>query len=265
MKAAIVRVAGQPPVYGDFPDPTPERDERRVRVTAAAISQVVRSRAAGRHYSSTDQFPLVLGVDGVGRLDDGSRVYFALPRPPYGSMAEQTVVPTAQYLPLPDDLDDVTAAAIANPGMSSWAGYTERAKLKPGETVLVNGATGAAGRLAVQIARHFGAKKVIATGRNVEALRDVAALGAEVTVPLVEDEDALEESFRPQFAAGVDVVIDYLWGKECGAPSACCRQGHRRWRVPPLRADRRDQRSEHYPAQRRAARLGDRADGQRYR
>jgi NADPH:quinone reductase-like Zn-dependent oxidoreductase len=128
-------------------------------------------------------------------------------------MAERTTVLASQCLPLPDNLDDVTAAAIANPGMSSWAAYTERARLKRGETVLVNGATGAAGRLAVQIAKHLGAKKVIATGRNPEALRGIATLGADVTVPLVEDDDAVEQSFREQFAAGVDVVIDYLWGK----------------------------------------------------
>ena len=96
--------------------------------------------------------------------------------------------------------------------MSSWAAYVDRAKLKPGETVLVNGATGTAGRLAVQIARHLGAKKVIATARNADALKSVAALGADVTIPLVEDEAALEEVSR-EFAQGVDVVIDYLWGK----------------------------------------------------
>ena len=213
MKAAIVRAAGEPPVYGDFPKPDPKPDERLVHVTAAAISQLVRGRAAGTHYSSTGQFPFIVGVDGVGRLDDGRRVYFALPRAPYGSMAEQTVVSRAQCLPLPDELDDVTAAAIANPGMSSWAAYTERAKLQSGETVLINGATGAAGRLAVQIARHLGAKKVIATGRNVEALQDVAVLGADTTIPLTQEEDILEESLKVQFAAGVDVVIDYLWGK----------------------------------------------------
>ena len=213
MKAAIVRAAGLPPVYGDVPEPTPAWDERHIHVTAAAISPIARSRAAGTHYSATGQFPFVVGVDGVGRLDDGSRVYFALPRPPYGSMAEQTVAPAGQCLPLPDDLDDVTAAAIANPAISSWAAYQERAKLRPGETVLVNGATGAAGRLAVQIAKYLGAGKVIATGRNAEALREVAALGADVTVPLVEDGDALEECFKAQFAGSVEVVVDYLWGK----------------------------------------------------
>jgi NADPH:quinone reductase-like Zn-dependent oxidoreductase len=130
MKAAIVRAAGQPPIYENFPEPQPASDERHIRVTAASISQVVRSRAAGTHYSSTEEFPFVVGVDGVGRLDDGSRVYFALPRPPYGTMAEQTVVPAGQCLPLPDDLDDITAAAIANPGMSSWAAFSRSRPLR---------------------------------------------------------------------------------------------------------------------------------------
>jgi len=96
--------------------------------------------------------------------------------------------------------------------MSSWAAYTERARLKAGETVLVNGATGTSGRLAVQIAKHFGAKKVIATARNADALRSLAALGADVTIPLAGSDAELEQTFKQQFAEGVDVVIDYLWG-----------------------------------------------------
>src|SRR6202050_3061011 len=171
MKAAIVLGAGQTPMYRDFSEPLPSSGESRVTVAAAALSQVVKSRASGAHYSSSGQFPFVVGIDGVGRLDDGTRVYFVLPRAPYGSMAEQTVVPAAQCLPLPDGLDEATAAAIANPGMSSWAAFKERAQLKAGETVLVNGATGTAGRLAVQIAKHLGARKVIATGRNAPLAR----------------------------------------------------------------------------------------------
>lgn len=213
MKAAIVRGPGQTPVYGDFAEPIPFPGESRVAVTAAALSPVVRSRASGTHYSASGRFPFVVGIDGVGRLDDGSRVYFVLPEAPHGSMAERTVVPSAQCLPVPDGLDDVTAAAIAIPGMSSWAALAERARLRPGETVLVNGATGTAGRLAVQIARHLGAEKVIATGRNADALRAVAALGADVTIPLGGDEAALEDRLEAQFAAGVDVVLDYLWGR----------------------------------------------------
>ena len=213
MKAAVVFRTGQMPVYADFAEPEAGAGESRINLTAAAISHIVKSRASGAHYSSSGHFPFVAGIDGVGRLDDGRRVYFVLPKPPYGSMAERTVVSSRQCLALPDELNDVTAAAIANPGMSSWAAYTERARLKAGETVLVNGATGTAGRLAVQIAKHLGAKKVIATARNADALKSVAALGADVTIPLVEDEVALEGAFKEQFAEGVDVVIDYLWGR----------------------------------------------------
>jgi NADPH:quinone reductase-like Zn-dependent oxidoreductase len=128
-------------------------------------------------------------------------------------MSERTVVRSGQCVALPDELDDVTAAAIANPGMSAWAAMKERAKLAAGETVLVNGATGTAGRLAVQIAKYMGAKKVVATGRNVEVLKSLTSLGADVTIPLVGDGDALKEAFRGQFTDGVDVVVDYLWGQ----------------------------------------------------
>ncbi len=213
MKAAIVLEPGQAPMYGDFREPEVSPGQSRITVTAASMSHVVRNRASGMHYSAGGEVPFVVGIDGAGRLDDGRRVYFVLPRAPFGSMAERAVVPSVQCLALPDDLDDVTAAAIANPGMSSWAAYTERARLTAGETVLVNGATGTAGRLAVQIARHLGAKKVIATGRNAAALESVAALGADVTIPLVDDDVALEGALKAQFAAGVDVVVDYLWGR----------------------------------------------------
>ncbi len=212
MKAAVVRGPGQPPVYAEFAEPVASPGEARISVTAAALSPTARSRASGAHYSSSDEYPFVAGVDGVGRAEDGSRVYFVRPRPPFGSLAERTVAPRSACVPLPDALDDVTAAAIAIPGMSSWAALSDRARLERGETVLVNGATGAAGRLAVQIARHLGAGKIIATGRDEAALREVSALGAEVTISLRQDAAALDERLREQFAARVDVVLDYLWG-----------------------------------------------------
>jgi NADPH:quinone reductase-like Zn-dependent oxidoreductase len=210
MKAAIVTQAGRIPVYADFPEPTPAAGESRIAVTAAALSTVVKSRASGAHYSAGGSFPFVVGIDGVGRLDDGRRVYVLLPRAPYGSMAETTVVPAAHCVTVPDGLTDIAAAALANPGLSSWAAFKERAHLKPGETVLINGATGTSGRLAVSVARYLGAKTVIATGRNVGVLQ---SLGADAIIPLTEDLDALEASFKQHFNQGVDVVLDYLWGK----------------------------------------------------
>jgi NADPH:quinone reductase-like Zn-dependent oxidoreductase len=213
MKAAIVVEAGKTPIYGDFEEPVAKTGEVRVTVSAAALSTVVKSRASGAHYSSSGELPFVVGIDGVGRFDDGRRVYFALPRAPFGSMSEKTVIRPSQCVTLPDDLDDVTAAAIANPGMSAWAAFKERAKLTAGETVLINGATGTAGRLAVQIAKYLGARKVVATGRNVEALKALSRLGADVTIPLGDAGDAFEDALKEQFGGdGIDVVLDYLWG-----------------------------------------------------
>lgn len=213
MKAAVIEAAGSPPAWETFPDPVPEPGEVLVDVTAAALCNLVRSRASGAHYSAVAAFPRVPGVDGVGRLRDGTRVYFVLPRAPWGSFAETVAVPAARTIPVPDDLHDVTAAAIANPGMSSWAALAERAHLAAGETVLVNGATGTAGRLAVQVARHLGAGRIIATGRNAAAL---ASLGADGTVTLPPDDRAMEEAFRA-VAHRVDIVLDYLWGQSARA------------------------------------------------
>ncbi len=212
MKAAIVTQAGATPVYGDFAEPVARADQFVIDVRAASLSPLTRGRAAGSHYSAQQRYPQVVGVDGVGLLS-GQRVYFVLPEPPQGSMAERVAIVPERCVMLPGNLDDVTAAAIANPGMSSWAALRHRAKLTAGETVLVNGATGSAGRLAVQIARHLGAKKVIATGRNPGVLQDLARLGADATISLAQDAQALEAACMAQFAKGIDVVLDYLWGE----------------------------------------------------
>ncbi len=212
MKAALVTQAGATPVYGDFAEPTPRADQLIIEVSAAALSPLTRGRAAGSHYSAEHRYPQVVGVDGVGTLA-GQRVYFVLPEPPQGSMAERVAIVPERCVMLPAGLDDITAAAIANPGMSSWAALRHRARLVAGETVLVNGATGSAGRLAVQIARHLGAKKVIATGRNPAALQDLARVGADVTISLTQEPRAFEAACKEQFAEGVDVVLDYLWGE----------------------------------------------------
>ncbi|MFL9873081.1 quinone oxidoreductase family protein [Paraburkholderia megapolitana] len=214
MKAALVKALGAAPTYADFTEPAAATVEGTVRVTvaASALSHVTKSRASGKHYSGSGTLPFVPGIDGTGTLEDGTRVYFLMPEAPYGGMAEQCIVKKARCIPLPAALDDITAAAIAIPGMSSWAALTERAKLVSGETVLINGATGASGRLAVQIAKYLGAAKVIATGRNEDALRALSAVGADVTISLAQDKDTLEKVFQEQFHAGVDVVLDYLWG-----------------------------------------------------
>jgi NADPH:quinone reductase-like Zn-dependent oxidoreductase len=212
MKAAVVKEPGAAPVYADFIEPIAADGIARIAVVASALSHVTKSRASGAHYSSAGTIPFVPGIDGTGMLDDGTRVYFVLPEAPFGGMAEHCIVREARCIRLPAALDDVTAAAIAIPGMSSWAALVERAKLSKGETVLINGATGVSGRLAVQIAKYLGAGKVVATGRNVDTLSSLHALGADVTISLGQDKDTLENAFKKEFEEGVGVVLDYLWG-----------------------------------------------------
>lgn len=214
MKAAVVMEPGKGPVFAEFEDPVARAGEELITVSASALSQVAKSRASGSHYTSPGSLPAVVGMDGVGRTQDGRRVNFVMPKAPFGSMAEKVAMRREQCVPLPDDVDDITAAAIAIPGMSSWAAFKERAHLMAGENVMINGATGVAGRLAVQIAKHLGAKRVIATGRDAAALEQVKALGADAIIPLTQSPKELETAFMEQFGGeGVDVVLDYLWGK----------------------------------------------------
>jgi NADPH:quinone reductase-like Zn-dependent oxidoreductase len=219
MKAAVVTAAGKTPVYGDFDTPLAKAGEELISVRASALSQFSRSRASGSHYSSGGEFPAVAGADGVGITQDGRRVYFALPDAPFGALAEICPVRSNQCVELPESLDEITAAAIANPGMSAWTALVERAHLVAGETVLVNGATGTAGRLAVQLAKHLGAGKIIATGRNPHELEEVKQLGADIVIPFTLDmphpsgAKDYENALKQVFASGINVVIDYLWGE----------------------------------------------------
>ncbi len=219
MKAAIVTAAGRTPIYGDFKTPVAKDGEELISVRAAALSNLTKSRASGDHYSSTGIFPAVAGTDGIGLTQDGRRVYFAMPEPPFGTLAEFCPINSRRSVEVPDSVDDITAAAIANPGMSAWAGLVERAHLVAGETVLVNGATGTAGRVAVQLAKYLGAAKVIATGRNVKELEDIKQIGADTVIPFAlgaehpSGASQYEEALKETFSTGIDIVIDYLWGE----------------------------------------------------
>ncbi|MBE2294811.1 MAG: zinc-binding alcohol dehydrogenase family protein [Phycisphaerales bacterium] len=215
MKAAVVTSFDHPPRLREVEAPTALEDEVIVTVRATALSQLVRAQASGKHYSS-GTVPMVPGTDGVGLLPSGQRVYFAFPRR-FGAMAEAVAVPAANIVMLPGDLDDITAAAIANPGMSSWAALTERAAFQRGESVLINGANGTSGRLAIQIAKHLEASRVIATARNTACETELRALGADDFVALQQAPDTLVADFRRKISQGVDIVLDYLWGSPAEA------------------------------------------------
>jgi NADPH2:quinone reductase len=212
MNAAVVTSYDSPPRYASFADPTPRGGEQLVTVTAAGLHQIVRGLASGRHYGSSGSLPFVAGVDGVGRLADGTRVYFGSARPPFGAFAELSLA-SQMCIPLPGGIDDATAAGAANAAMSSWAALTARAKFAAGEGVLILGATGVSGQFAVQIAKRLGAKRIIACGRNPQALEETKSLGADAVISLDQPHDALVAALRNEVASGaVNVVLDYLWG-----------------------------------------------------
>lgn len=209
--AAIVTDFARPPAYGEFEIPEPQDGEELVDVLAAGLHPRVRSGASGTHYTSTGRLPLIPGIDGVGRRADGSLVYFALDDDRFGSMAARAVIDPRRVVPLPDGADVVRIAAAMNPAMSSWVALRRRIELAPGAAVLVLGATGNAGSMAVQIARLLGAGSVIAAGRDAQRLARLKGLGADLTIPLTDDPAATSAALADA-AADVDVVLDYLWG-----------------------------------------------------
>ena len=213
MHAAVLHSLGTPPRYEPFPDPVPRDSEVLVRVLGASLKPVDKQLANGSHYASPRELPVVCGSDGVGHFGDGKRVFFGGTRPPYGTMAECTVVNPAFCFPVPDEVDDDTAAALPNPGVSAWLSLAFRAKLTPGENVLILGATGVTGKLAVKIAKLLGARRVVGAGRNQQVLSALLKQGADATIPLDASPRELKEAFLHEAREpGFQVVIDYIWG-----------------------------------------------------
>src|ERR1035438_2398018 len=213
MHAAVLHTLGKPPRFESFPDPVAEPDEAIVHVRAASLKPIDRLMASGGHYASPREFPVVCGVDGIGVLDDGTRVFFGGPRRPYGAMAERTVVARSRCWPVPESLDDATAAALLNPALSSWLPLVWRAQLAAGETVLILGATGIAGKLAVRVAKLLGTGRVVAAGRNEQALSTLGGLGADAVIHLDASDQEVTQAFaREAGNKGYDVIVDYLWG-----------------------------------------------------
>jgi NADPH:quinone reductase-like Zn-dependent oxidoreductase len=218
MKAAVVSSFGSAPRYQDVPAPMPAGENAMViDVIAAGLHPRVRSQADGSHYTSTGELPLVPGIDGVGRGADGALRYFILPDTAMGSMAEQTVIDARRSVVLPAGSDSIAVAAAMNPAMSSWVALRRRVRFRAGQNVLVLGATGNAGQMAVQIAKLLGAGAIIAAGRDRGRLAGLPALGATATVQLDGDAGARRLG---QAAGDVDVVLDYLWGQPAATAMA---------------------------------------------
>ncbi len=211
MKAAVLNKLGTSPVYQDVEDPVPKNEEQiLIKVKAASIKNIDKLRAGGKHYASYKELPAIVGIDGVGILENGKRVYA---QGLTGMLAERALISRNRFSVLPDKIDDIVAAALPNAILGTSMALLFRAKMQKGHSVLINGATGVTGRLAVQVAKYYSADKIIVTGRNAESLQKLAQLGADKIISLRQDDETFVNALKEINKTNpIDIVIDYLWG-----------------------------------------------------
>lgn len=211
MKAAVLYQLGTAPVYGDFDEPIAKEGEQIVHVKAASVKNLDKGRASGTHYASYKELPTVVGIDGVGVLDDGTKVYA---QGITGMIAEKAIVASQNIVRLPDNIDFEAAAALPNAILGSAMTLKIRANMQPGQNVLINGGTGVTGMIAIQLAKIYKADKIIITGRNEAQLEKAKELGVDYTISLKQDDEGVVAQLRNLNAVHhFDIVLDYLWGK----------------------------------------------------
>lgn len=226
MPAFVLGAPGERPRVERFPVPEDDPSARAVEVHAAGLNPFDVVYAAGAHAIGPPPTPSVVGIEGIGRTADGRRVYFDVAVAPYGSLAPYAAVAPEHLFDVRADVDDATAIALGAAGFAAWIPLMRRACVTPTDTVAVLGATGAVGRLAVQLARLAGARRVVAVGRDVETLRRSAREGADAVVALGEGGD-LAASIHAATEGRLDVVIDLLWGAPARAALEACSVGAR--------------------------------------
>src|SRR5699024_8145998 len=216
MKAAVLHKFGEIPRYEHFPDPSPEKDEVLINVKAVALENVDKMMAKGEHFARQQflsDLPGIVGFDGIGEHPDGTLVGFSGMKAPYGAMAEKAVVPRKSTVPIPGGVDPVTAAALPASALTSLFPLKWGVNMEPGETVLINGATGVSGKLAIKIAKLLGAGRVIGTGRNDESLKRIREIGANSVIDLKKSDEKVIKFFEIEVDKGIDIVLDISWRK----------------------------------------------------
>lgn len=215
MRAVRIPALGSPPELVDVEPPERRAGQALLEIEAVALNPIDLSTATGRFYGGSPPTPYVAGSEGVGRviegdsLPAGTRVHVA--RAGHGTLAERAAVPENSTVPLPEGADPVLAAAFGTAGLAGWLPVSWRAPVRPDDRVLVLGATGASGLVALQGARLLGAARVVAAGRRAEALERAAALGADATVRL--DVDELPRRLKEACGGeGPTLIVDPLWG-----------------------------------------------------
>jgi NADPH:quinone reductase-like Zn-dependent oxidoreductase len=214
MRAAILREYGVPEP-GDYAEPQVPAEaageQAIVDVLAAGLNPVDVAICSGRFYAGPPPLPCIAGREGVGLLGE-RRVYFDGPVLPYGSMAERALIETRSTYDVPDGVEDGVAVALGISGLAAWLALTWRAALQPGEHVLVLGASGVLGQIAVQAAKRLGAARVVAAARSPEGLERCLELGADAAVRL-DGRDDLAQQLADAGEGRLDVVVDPLFGE----------------------------------------------------
>jgi NADPH:quinone reductase-like Zn-dependent oxidoreductase len=222
MRAAVLRRHGEPPRFGQHPAPGRRPGQALIRITAAPVNPLDLLCASGTSYFGQPALPYVPGTQGVGTVAEadgipaGQRVWFSCAAgmaPGDGSMAELCVAPETALLPLPDGVSDDLAAALGLSAVAAWMALSWRGQLQPGEHVLVLGASGNVGQVAVQAARLLGAGRVVAACRDPHGRARAGELGADAAADLTgEDVDAVAERLARAVGDRVDLVLDPVWG-----------------------------------------------------
>jgi len=222
IEAAVLREYGKPPEFSSFQaPPAPSDGQLLVEVEAAGLNPVDVALGEQRYTVPSPPVPYVPGIEAVGRVVSsaaegivpGERVYVGVPAAPHGTFAASTLAYAVGVVRVPDDADPALACALGIAGIAAHASLVHRARLQPCEDVVVLGATGVVGMIAVQVARLLGARSIVAVGRSPERLQAARELGATATAQ--SGDPGLAEALRAATADGANVVIDTL----CGAPA----------------------------------------------
>jgi len=210
MKAAVIRAVGSVPEIDEVAEPSGDV----VEVLAASVNPIDLAVSRGILATGHPELPYVPGCEGVGRTADGRVVWVfggALGRTANGAMAERVAIGDSMTIAVPDGADPAVAAGLGIAGLAGWLPLAWRAPLTGGENVLVLGATGAVGLVAVQAAKLLGATRVVAAGRSAKGLERATELGADATVRL--DVDDLASAIKDAFGGtGPSYVFDPVWG-----------------------------------------------------
>ena len=228
MRAALISEYGQVPEIAEARLPEAGNGQVPVEVELAGLNPVDIAIASGKVDAGAPERPYTPGLAGIGRTPDGRRVWFDLPALPVGSFSERCVIDPARAIDVPDGVEPADAIAFGVAGMAAWLALEWRGALKPGETVLVLGAGGTVGQVAVQAAKLLGAGHVVAATRSERGRERALELGAEKAVSTdAESAIALADELREATGGGADLVMDGLWGLPAEAALASIAFGGR--------------------------------------